>query len=359
MPKTRREDDDYTDRVRQRVAELLAEEPLGFSQLCQRSGGAFPDLIADVMPSHMKSVAEPSRGTNQITPHESPGRGEWFFTDETSVELARRATGSVLLLGTPSVAQHVASGLLVDSSPLVNSRFPLGNAKYLGLPVERARVMAKFDSAVVDPPWYAHGVIDWLTRASQYVHLGGMIHVALMGDLTRPSACEERTKILALAAQIGDVELEPEAVRYRTPRFELRALEQAGLPPMPEWRRADRLSVTNRNPVPVSDPGEWESDWDEFLIGEHTLCVRSAAKMNRSSGTGTIQSILPRGEWIAPTVSRRAAAIQTADIWSCENAVARIVDWPRTHDAIRALSKGESSAEAQYLAEALLEVKAC
>jgi hypothetical protein len=359
MPTTRREDSDYTDRVRQRVAALLAEEPLGFAQLCQRSGGAFPDIIAEVMPVPVKLVVEPGPGTTQTTPHESPGRGEWFFTDETSVSLARQATGSVILLGAPSVAQHVASGLLVDSSPLVNARFHLGNVKHLGVPLERAQVMAKYDSAVVDPPWYADGVIDWLKRASQHVQLGGRIHVALMGDLTRPSAHEERTKILELAGRIGEVELEPEAVRYRTPRFELRALEQSGLPSMPEWRRADRLSITNRNPVAASGPSLWESDWDEFLIGDHTLCVRNAAKMNRSSGTGTIESILPGGDWIAPTVSRRAAAIQAADIWSCENAVARIVDWPRTLGAIRTLSEGASSAEAQYLSEALLEVKAC
>lgn len=336
-------DDEFVARLDLRISALTADQPLALADLCPSMEGAFPDLIAGVGRERVLSQPTKVVGLQQSRPHESPGRGEWFFTEHTSEALGSRArgAGSALLLGAPSVSEHLDGGLLVDSSPYAAERFAMGDVVHMQNTVESAELgEGQFDWAVVDPPWYGGAVIDWLARASRWVRRGGLINVALFGNLTRPSAARERASVLEFARQIGEVAIETASISYRTPRFEQRALVACGLPPLPDWRRADLLSVRNDRAFHRPPQKEPRSDWLDYRFGDHVICVRQSSLARRPSGGPIIQPVpsTTRG-WTAPTVSRRAPEIMGADLWTSDNTVARVNDWPAVMSMIHQLHR--------------------
>lgn len=342
-------DDEYVARLDRRLSALTAAKPLGLADLCPRMGGAFPDLIAAI--GRERVLAQPANGArlHEARPHESPGRGEWFFTEETSEALGSRArgSGSALLLGTPSVSEHVDGGLLIDSSPYAAERFAMGAVVQMLSTVESAEIGEdQFDWAVVDPPWYGPAVIDWLARASRWVRQGGLVNVVLFGDLTRPSAARERAIVMDIASQIGDVEIEPGSISYRTPRFEQRALVAAGLPPLPDWRRADLLMVRKCRALDIPLQNEASSDWIDYRLGDHIICARRSSLARRPSHGPALEPVASATPgWTAATVSRRAPEIMRADLWTSDNTVARVNDWPAVMSMIHEFNRGGEPAE--------------
>lgn len=168
------ENAEYLERVRARLNGELATGPQDLAQACDAAQGAFPDIVAYALGALLiEPSSEPQSEGGLVSPHESPGRGEWFFTEPSSRLLAHWARGRVLLLGAPSVAQHVDSGLLIDSSPYVAQRFQLGRVEHRPSRVEDVNLSEQFDSVVIDPPWYSKGVVDWIARASRWVRPQG------------------------------------------------------------------------------------------------------------------------------------------------------------------------------------------
>lgn len=336
-------DADYVARIDSRISAETAGQQLGLPELCPKMGGAFPDLIAAIGRERVISAPSIVARPHDSCPHESPGRGEWFFTEATSGDLGSRARGSesVLLLGAPSVSEHVGGGLLVDSSPYAAERFAMGEVVHMLSTVEAAEIAeGQFDSAVVDPPWYGPAVVDWLARASVSVRRGGLINVVLFGDLTRPSAPRERATVLSLARQIGEVGMETASITYRTPRFEQRALVAAGLQPLPDWRRADLLTVRNDRTMHRPVATRAHSDWIDYRFGDHLICVRRSSLNRRRSRGKIIEPVTTaNGGWAAPTVSRRAPEIMRADLWTSDNTVAHVNDWPAVMAMIHKLSQ--------------------
>lgn len=351
------EDGEYAVRLDRRISALTAEEPLGLADVCPRMGGAFPGLIAAIGRERVLGQTTKSARHYQTHPHESPGRGEWFFTGETSEALGSRAkgAGSALLLGTPSVAEHVDGGLLVDSSPYAAERFAMGEVVQMESTVESAEIGDdQFDWAVIDPPWYGTAVLEWLARASRWVRRGGLINVVLFGDLTRPSAARERTAVLDIARQIGKIEIETAFISYRTPRFEQQALVASGLPPLPDWRRGDLLTVRKSWALPRLPHNEAPSEWIDYRLGDHILCARLSSLTRRPSDGPPLEPVASASRrWTVPTVSRRAPEIMGADLWTSENTVAHVNDWPTVISMINEFNREGECTEYAHLFDLL------
>lgn len=341
-------DAEYVARLERRLSVLTAAKPLGLADLCPGMGGAFPDLIAAVGGERVLALPANGARLHEARPHESPGRGEWFFTEATSEALGSRArgSGSALLLGTPSVSENVDGGLLIDSSPYASERFAMGAVVQMLSTVESAEIGEdQFDWAIVDPPWYGPAVIDWLAQASRWVRPGGLINVVLFGDLTRPSAARERAAVMEVASLIGELEIEPASIRYETPRFEQRALVAAGLPALRDWRCADLLIVRKSRALEMPPQNDASSDWIDYRLGDNIICARRSSLARPRQGP-VLEPVVPATQgWTAATVSRRAPEIMRADLWTSDNTVARVNDWPAVMSMIHEFNRGGEAAD--------------
>lgn len=344
-------EEDHLARVSALVRDL-EREGLGFEEICRLARGAFPGAVARFCTSAPASrpavdhVEAPS-----IDPQESPGSSEWFFTTKTSERISGHAEGSTLLLGAPSVAKFVERGLLVDSSPWVAERFTLGSTRVLSTEVERAELSQKFNSAVLDPPWYQQALSTWLKLASKWVSADGLIILPLFGDLTRPGAEYERADILDLAERLGSFELLPGAVVYRTPRFEAMALEAAGLPAFDSWRTSDLLVIRNQRPQLHFVAPPLRSEWIDYRIGNRIVCVRHGRLVGGNQRGPAIVPVAEDGNWRISTVSRRSKELQAATIWTSENTAGVVQDWPRVSAWISELQNvppGSRTSGAEY-----------
>lgn len=283
--------------------------------------GAFPANTDTEQPSTQRPVT-----TRPIVPHHSPGQAEWFFTDSTSRFLASKLHGLSLHLGTPTTAVVAGrNATLVDTSPWVTSRFGPIPGTHFQTDVEHFQADCRFDSAILDPPWYGRNLLTWLEMASHMVRTGGALVMPLLGGGTRPSAQKDRKEILALAARIGRFSVERDQIEYDVPTFEARALEIAGVPPLKAWRRADLLLVTNDFPAgrPWVQPPT--AEWYDVRIGDHIVSIRStvsrAPKQDLASNGA---AYTPLGT--VAQVSRRDPVLQRAHVWTCENRVLQVSD---------------------------------
>lgn len=331
---------DFLACVRSHVAAVVDEHPgETFAMTCRRARGAFPSLVADALGLEFTSARAPDRASGQRHPHPSPAHGEWYFS-ESGLDSVVSILGRLpLLLGAPSVAERLSgSSFLVDSSPWTTQRFRLGSASFVNLPVEQVELPDGFDSALIDPPWYGSTMRDWLARASSSVRRGGILALPLLGELTRPGADDDRLELLTFAREIGPIEIQSNAIEYSTPRFEECALAAAGVELHEPWRVADLVIIVNERPAQRRPLKQAPSDWTDFRVGDHLVSARPPTGRRRTGRA--ISEIVT-----LDSVSRRNPLMDEIDLWSSENRVATIADWPRALVALRALESQDEGVE--------------
>ena len=281
-------------------------------------------------------------------------RGEWYFTSVTANGIATRSGESVLAVGTPTIAHAVARQALgkevelVDSSPWVTSRNQEG-LEFAHHCMDFANyVPAKdFDSVVVDPPWYEPMYTDWVRQCSKFVRPSGRLFFPLMGPSTRPTAPQERHRILELAASLGTVSIDSNCVVYDTPRYERCALWARGVVLSEPWRRADLIEVRVTNPargegVAKSTPTAWR----EYRVGSTLVAVRdSPTSTSPSPGKHLLGEIDGVRHRTLDTVSRRDSRWRDVDVWFSNNRVARCLDKVRLHAVLSTLGEQECRSE--------------
>lgn len=270
-----------------------------------------------------------------LPPH--PLDFEWRFAPAAVATLAGNirdvtTNGSrVALVGTPTLAislHGVPESLLVDyygldadclaSAGLVNH---LRAAKSADLLREVSIGAERYDTIVMDPPWYADYVCRFLHFAARSLQIDGHLLIAMPPCGTRPGVAAANQAILMWAERLGLV-LESEhlgAVPYETPFFEHNALRAAGiLNVAPDWRRGD-LWVLRKIEAPVA---EWPGDlvrptWREFAFGPVRVRVDSGA--SAEGFDPCLQSIV-EGD-VLPSVSRRDSRRMRARVWTTGNRV--------------------------------------
>lgn len=183
------------------------------------------------------------------------GLSQWYFSAETiaNVEASFGVSKKLsLCLGAPSFAGKGFSRSLLmdlDASEIAGSvRVDIGQCIGDELP----RV---FELCIADPPWYIEHYIHWMQLAAKFLKPNGKFLLPILGELTRPSAIDDRTLILHHARSLGfGIEVLKDYCRYLTPSFEHAILCRSGIF-APAWKRADLLVLTAENLV-VNAPME-------------------------------------------------------------------------------------------------------
>lgn len=337
------------------VGRALAEGAASFAAILRRLPGVSP---ADALRAIRKatSTSLPDRffccdGADEGSLSETLPRGwpvphpldyDWRFAPETAEALGARclelaAAGSeIALLGAPSLVPPLARAgrhalgqgvTLVDGSAAmtraVRQAFPGTNVACLDL-VCGPEVARTRSAGVVlaDPPWYPEQTTAFLWAAGCLCRTGGYVLVSLPAIGTRPGLEAERAGLRALAHGWGLrlVRLEPAVLAYLSPRFEQNAHRAAGLSGVPlEWRRGDlavfeNVSATHAPRPPVqSQPDTWE----EIAVGAARIKLR--VREENGFRDPALLPIVP-GD-ILPTVSRRDARRERADVWTSGNRI--------------------------------------
>lgn len=351
------EKSDYDTLIERSVVMAVQQGARSFSEICLATRGAFPaDVLAALRRLGFDDELFPdisARTLNELHenwwPEPSPVDYEWRFTFETAQSIATIALGfgqRVLCLGTPTVFRSLflrgTDTDLVDRNPLIvralssvpTERIHIADISNYSLDSERS-----FDVIVMDPPWYPDHVRHWLSIASEVVSDEGTIIFTLFPELTRPGAELERAVLLSGLAKIGTYEVSPGSVSYVTPLFERETLSALGVPPLPQWRTADlvtlRVSPTRDRLEPTAPPSEFE--WEHFLFGTQVVAIKRVLSDTKPI---TVASPYDDRAFLLRSVSSRDPVRSTIGLWTSRNRVARLTGNARIAQFLRALEHG-------------------
>lgn len=262
-----------------------------------------------------------------------------------------RAGDEILLVGVPSVAVSLAS-----MGPDRRIRF-LGPDNCVTAALRAAipdgRLVLEQGpggtaaAALLDPPWYREPMRALIGVCAHGCRPGALVNLVVPPIGTRPEVARDKAAFLGFAAAAG---LLPTGrggpVCYRTPLFELAAMERQGIARLASWRRGECLefavSVAGA-PVPWTAPVA-----TELSVGG----VRLRLVRGDRRGGGDLVSL--GDHEVHPSVSARSVGRSAATLWTTTNrafvvdfdiaaaAMARIARAPDMPDM---LQKGFSSPE--------------
>lgn len=247
-------------------AVLAHADAKDLGDLATRLGEVFPThLLNRVINLHRNGklenlrLAEPPqrqptyRPIDDGLPIPHPLDGDWRLDAAsrermTALLLGTSAGEKMLLLGVPTVFQRLferaARVTLVDGNPSL--REALGSDGVITANITRAEPAMRSAACVfADPPWYPNRINHFLWYAVACMSMHGTLYFSIPGVFTRPSVADERVAFFEFAKQCGlePIRLEPHALRYESPPFEIATLTAAGLPGFPpRWRSGDLVT---------------------------------------------------------------------------------------------------------------------
>jgi len=262
------------------------------------------------------------QGDGLPLPH--PLDAEWRFTDATADSLLARALlatsdgDAILLLGVPTVVVSAARSQ-ADRRFVVRCEDNVVGDALKALVATDPRFIAEpadgCSAAVVDPPWYPAIQDALLAQAAAACQTGAWIFAVAPSTGIRPNGEAERHAVLT-AARVGGLDLdrqEPRAVTYRTPAFEIAAMQAAGLGVwLPDWRRGDLLVFRKREAVqPPATPSPVPA-FELTLQGVRLRLLPIPAPDSRGFTPLTEEEVFP-------SVSARAPLRERANLWTSSN----------------------------------------
>lgn len=306
--------------------------------------GRWPaDVLAPLAERPTVVGVAPAAPGEQWEPELSLHRGEWYFTEATRQDIAAYLEGDVLLAGTPSLLDVTANALLVDDSPWLLDRFEPRAGSHLDAPFERYESTRRFQSTVLDPPWYFPIMLDWIRKASSLTEEGGYVHFPLLGEGTRPSAAADRARVLEACAEIGRTYVLNGAVLYETPLFEHEASLAAGVELREAWRVADLVRLRVEQHPTLIQLSDRISEWTEVRIGSQILAIRGSRQPPVTKRAATLLAPVPGvAGWVLDTVSRRDDRWRQVNVWTSRNRVAATANPGRLLRAAVALAGTKS-----------------
>ena len=240
--------------------------------------------------------------------------------------------GRLAALGAPSVVLAAFSRnpgvevMALDSNRAIvraiSQAYP--RARALLCDVMRGVPPPNSEAAVViaDPPWYREHLHSFLWAGCRMCRLKGHVLVSLPALGTRPGIAAERADFVAFGEELGLrlVGLYAAALPYLSPPFEQNALRADGIGGVPvDWRRGDLAIFARvraaRWPRPVAPP--LEAPWHEAEV--RGVRVRMRPQCEAGFTDPRLVSLVD-GD-ILPTVSRRDARREAADVWTTGNRI--------------------------------------
>ncbi len=370
-------DDSYVSDVRAALRRALAAGLRG-RDLLRGVLGADPRLVDEILDGLLKEpAAQPEAEHAQRERHEAarryaaemplglpaadPMKSQWWFSLDSVESLSARARvlsedGSAVFLGAPTVGHHYAlcyetRTTILDADPdvVASVREAIGGIRANGWAAETydaweeppSNLLGQHAVAILDPPWYPSLTRLFLSRARQLIRDSGFIVCAVPPLLTRPGVLDERTSLLAelLAARYRVVSLEPQAVRYEVPSFELAAYQDVPLFTGRPWREGDLLTVRAGEGSP-SLPIDLRAS-----AGAVEIFARDRRNLRVFLNEERADPQLP--EWASPvpeferTVSTRAFDIEKIAAWGSNHTAAKVRDASITRSVLDAWDRRE------------------
>jgi hypothetical protein len=259
--------------------------------------------------------------TEPPSPH--PLDFDWRYDQETTRRLAEmvHGAGPVIALGTPSVARlldrKMVAVTLVDRQPLQGVRNHIVGS------VEDFRAVAKFQTAVVDTPWYPRQLWDWSRVAARAVGVGRTVFVSVWPDHTRPRGAHELASVLAEVSRWADIERNVATLGYIAPEFELAARAHESDPQLSRSPLVGELVRLDVRQLPEWDAGaQRQQQWLRFTADDYQLALR----IDMATAGDGIAVIDGADGWHWPYVSARAPCRDQIGLWSSAGEVAAVSD---------------------------------
>jgi hypothetical protein len=299
----------------------------------RRMGGCHAERLAEDAVTD-RAGATIDQGALLPLPH--PLDSEFRFDETTARILAEalvcstRAGDEILLIGVPSVAvelgrMHVdrqirflgPDNIVTDAVSAVvgDQRLRLGQG-----PGGTAA------AALLDPPWYARPMNDLIHVAAAGCRAGAVITLIVPPLGTRPEIAADRSIYLQSAINAG---LTPTGASgpacYRTPLFELAAMERQGIARLPSWRRGEALEF-------IVDGEIRSAAWTAPRAVEFSAAgIRLRLVRGEARGGPLLQPI--ESHEVFSSVSARAERRSLATLWTTANR-AFAIDYDLAHAAL-------------------------
>lgn len=348
------DEQDHRAAVVRAIEAARAQGKTGFLEILQSVEGADPALVAECL-GEVKDLGPIAAFRGAVSsqdllirlPAPDPARSQWWFTGETVLDVAKRATaaahgGRVLCLGTPTVAHELLSNgvdvVLLDCDPHVVHAVKELLRKEVSEEYDVADAMAPeregaFAAAVIDPPWYDDVFQAFLGRALWALAEKGELFCTLPPRLTRPNIEAFRRALITTLIANGYelVGLEVGRLAYVVPRFEEvafgRIKEFRSIP----WRRADLLHIKKLSGAkPLGIPDLQTAKVDVFARRAHEF--RVFLRGSHSLDPRVVLESLPA---YSGNVSTRAHAGETPDLWTTEKKGVRLGDVATVVEVLR------------------------
>jgi len=361
----------FEEKLARWVVECSQDGYADFWNIVRRLPGSYPSDVRNVITQLIEvSLVEPDFGTEHAlaSTHDYPGvlmpgtaiphplAFDWRFTlisaERVLDELmeSSRNDDRVLLLGCPSVYWLGTSKRLPRDFMLLDLHGSVLNddtnkhersIQSVDL-MKNTLDVPRADVVLADPPWYFDEAMAFLASAAHALVVGGTLLFCYGSHGMRPGAFEEQERLIAFAESLGLewVNSELLSLSYVTPYFEYNALKAAGFNHIPShWRKGDLLRFrknthnVNRTLVPKGE----QSDWFRSCISGIEIWMR---RDDCVLETPELIRILP-GD-ILPSVSRRNARRNEAQVWTSGNRVFRCKNIPALFDITQAIERGEN-----------------
>lgn len=285
------------------------------------------------------------------------------------VQEMNSVTDKILFLGMPTLFATACIKDIPQKVTLVERNKPILNG-LLKLNADKERfqileadifkvtpkVIGKYYSVIMDPPWYSPHFYQFMWLAAQCVEVGGIIGISLPPINTRPNIDKERIEWFSFCQKHGLCleNLYAQKLHYAMPFFEFNAFRAAGVKDtLPFWRKGDlalfRKVHTDINERPQSD--EKHTEWVEKEID--TVRIRIKVEKVVEQKTELKISHLIKGD-ILPTISSRDKRRDSANVWTSGNRIFKVNNTEKFIQLLDDLTKGAAKTkELKYVADFL------
>lgn len=331
---------------------LEAEEKVSFSE----SGLWEFDHRLNVTPT----ITPPNIETTPVSEHfpePHPLDFDWRFTEETLLSLRTilrfARLEPMVILGAPTLYKYLAdsgaNAWLYDKNPSV-IRY-LQTEGYDSITecdlLEYEESSKQFQWVFADPPWYVDYYEAFLRAARGLLIPGGHLLLSMLPRLTRPLASSQRLHIIQHAAALGFdlIEVNPGALKYESPPFELEALRAEGIA-IENWRSGDLFSFVLRSHdlEPDSPAEKGVSDtWITIELGKTTIRIKNDDES--PSEQFTYAPVSESGDSRLHSVSRRSPSRSRINLWTSRNVALVVSGRGPLVDALLRVKEGESTVE--------------
>jgi hypothetical protein len=366
----------YIAELKIRLRSLLSRSNLSLGQLAREMEGAYPTdilsaikdlqddenivpLIEGTASAHDRDESDSNQNgeAEPQLPEPHPLDYDWRFAESslTFLEslLSRFGSDKIAVLGAPtlylrlnkigrSVSLYDNNAQLIEGLRLAGFRGLTHRDLFLRCPSEVA-----FDTVVADPPWYPEHYAAFIDGAKDLLTPGGNLFLSVLPRLTRPSALDDRMKIISHAYDRGlDIlEVYSSVLAYDSPPFELASLRAEGLG-LDRWRTGDLFVFrrSSRDAAPRDDRERVDDEqWHSFTIGETIVKVRRRAAESKEF---YFQPASPSGDVHLHSVSRRAPFRADIDLWTSRNLALKLSKPDHVNEVLALGERGTSLRDA-------------